>query len=102
MAKYLAVMIAIAGVLVAVDSVEARGRRGGCAGGNCHTYSGGGCPGGVCYAPVGKAPIAQAPVTQAPKVVAVAPVPAAASVPVTRTTPRYTTTSNRRWFGRRS
>jgi hypothetical protein len=96
MVKYVAVLLAVAGMLVAVNSAEARGRRGGCPGGVCYA-GGGGCPGGVCAVPV--APAKTAAVDGEPAVVTTAPA-AAAPVTVSQPAPRYTN-STRRLFGRR-
>jgi hypothetical protein len=93
MVKYVAILLVVAGMLVAIDSAEARGRRGGCPGGNCYT---GGCPGGVCAVPVG--PVKTAAVAGEPAVVATEA--AVAPVAVTQSAPRYIT-SGRRLFGRR-
>ena len=102
MVKYVAVLLAVVGMLVAVDSAQARGRRGGCPGGNCYTggYTSGGCPGGVCAVPVAVAPAKTAAVAAEPKVVAEA-APAAAPVVAAQPATRYYTSSGRRWFGRR-
>lgn len=95
MVKYIAVLLAVAGMFVAINSAEARGRRGGCPGGVC--YTGGGCPGGVCAVPV--APAKTASVIGEPAVVATAPA-VAAPVAASQPAPRYTN-STRRLFGRR-
>jgi hypothetical protein len=102
MVKYAAMLLVVVGMLVTIDSAQARGRRGGCPGGNCYTggYSGG-CPGGVCA--VGVVPAKTAAVVAEPKVVAeaaAAAAPAVAPVVATQPTPRYYT-SGRRLFGRR-
>jgi hypothetical protein len=101
MVKYVAVLLAVVGMLVAVDSAQARGRRGGCPGGNCYTggYTSGGCPGGVCAVPV--APAKTAAVAAEPKAVAEAAPAAAAPVVAAQPATRYYTSSGRRWFGRR-
>ena len=100
MVKYVAVLLAVVGMLVAVDSAQARGRRGGCPGGNCYTT--GGCPGGVCAVPVAVTPAKTAAVTAEPKVVAEAAPTAGTAAPVVAAQPatRYYA-SGRRWFGRR-
>ena len=101
MVKYALMLVAAGLVLVAADSAQARGRRHGCAGGNC--YSGGyagGCPGGNCYAGVPVAPAKTAAVATEPAVVATTPAPATTPVVTTQSAPRYYTTSRRlfrRW-----
>jgi hypothetical protein len=96
MVKQLALIVAVAATLVAVDAAEARGRRGGCPGGNC--YAGGGCPGGNCYVAAGPAKLATADTVTAPLAAEVAPA-AVASAPVAA--PRYTSNVRRGWFARR-
>jgi threonine dehydrogenase-like Zn-dependent dehydrogenase len=98
MVKYVAMLLVVVGMLVTIDSAQARGRRGGCPGGNCYAggYSGG-CPGGVCA--VGVVPAKTAAVVAEPKVVAEA-APAVAPVATTQPALRYYT-SGRRLFGRR-
>ena len=93
MVKYVAILLVITGMFVAIDSAEARGRRGGCPGGNCYT---GGCPGGVCAVPVAPAKTAAVAGEAAVAVTEPAAVPVVASQPA----PRYIT-SGRRLFGRR-
>jgi|GEM_PF-6770878 hypothetical protein len=96
MVKYVAILLAVVGTFVVVDSAQARGHRGGCPGGHCYT---GGCPGGVCAVTV--APAKTAAVTDDPKAVAEATAPViTAPVVTTQPAPRYVTTS-RRLFGRR-
>jgi hypothetical protein len=94
MVKYVAIMLALVGTFVVVDSAQARGHRGGCPGGHCYA---GGCPGGVCAVPV--APVKTAVVTAEPKAVAET-APAVVPVVTTQPAPRYISTS-RRLFGRR-
>jgi hypothetical protein len=93
MVKYVAILFVVAGMFVAIDSAEARGRHGGCPGGNCYA---GGCPGGVCAVPVGPAKT----VAVAGESAVVATQPAVAPVIASQPAPRYTT-SGRRLFGRR-
>ncbi len=90
MVKYAFILLAVAMMFVAVDSAQARGRRG-CPGGVC-----GGCPGGVCAVPV--APVKTAAVTAEPAVAS----SSEAATPVVAAQPalRYTA-SPRRLFGRR-
>ena len=83
MVKYAMMSLALAMMFVAVDSAQARGRRGG-------------CPGGVCGVPV--APAKTAAVTAEPAVASSSD--AATPVVAAPLSPRYTT-SPRRLFGRR-
>jgi len=85
MVKYFAVLVVLAGSLVAVGSAEARGHHRGCS--SC-----GGCPGGVCYAPGYAAPMKTAGVAPTGPVVAAATTPAPAPT-------YYASTPRRGLFG---
>ncbi|MEX2176414.1 MAG: hypothetical protein WD872_18770 [Pirellulaceae bacterium] len=100
MVRTIAILLAVLGTLVVADRAEARGRRGGCSGGNCYAASYSGCPGGNCAVPVG--PSKYAVQTAPPAVVANrGPAPVVAAAPAARNVNRYTASNNRRWLGRR-
>ena len=87
MAKYLALIVAVVATLVVVDAAQARGRRGGCPGGNCYVAG----SDKLATADQAPAPLAAEATEAAPTVIATAPAAA----------PRYTNNVRRGWFARR-
>ncbi len=100
MVKYLVLMVCAAATLVFVDAAQARGRRGGCPGGNCNVGYAAGCAGGNCYVPAGPAKLATAE-QAAPAVVAAEGAAPAVVATAPAVAPRYTNNVRRGWFGRR-
>ncbi len=97
MVRYLALIVAVVATLVTVDAAQARGRRGGCPGGNCNVGYSNGCSGGNCYAAYGSAKTVSVD-QAAPAVVAAEPAtPAVVAAPSAAS--RYTSNVRRGWFG---
>jgi hypothetical protein len=101
MVKHVVLLVAVVATLVVVDAAQARGRRGGCPGGNCYATSS--CPGGYCGTVGGSAKMAVLGETAAP-VAADAPVaPGAQVASAPAAAPTYTAApaARRGWFARR-
>jgi hypothetical protein len=97
MVKLSALLLAAIATLVVVDSAQARGRRGGCPGGNCYAVSS--CANGSCYVGSDYHKTA-AIIGEGPAIVEAAPSTSVGPVAV-QPAPRYTSNVRRGWFARR-
>ena len=107
MVKYAVMLVAVAAMFVSIDSAQARGRRGGCPGGNCYngganTYAVTPGPAKTLAAAADPAVIVDAPAAPAAAAVPADVAPAVAAQPAGQNTvaSRYSVRP-RRLFGRR-
>jgi uncharacterized protein (DUF3084 family) len=89
MVKHFVLLVAVVATLVVVDAAQARGRRGGCPGGNCYATS---------YSPAKMAVLGE---TAAPVAADAPAAPAAEVASAPAAAPTYTAApaSRRGWFG---